>query len=191
MLNESYVQVLHIDLTTQRVRIARRDDLFHLLGGVGAASALYEEAMRPGLDALHPEQPVVLAIGPLNTIFPVVTKAVPMFRSPLNGELGESHAGGRIGLYDRATVLAALRSIGIAMGDAGLDRLARETMQRRVRIKRAFGFDFRALTAPARIYETPTMHGPLDPARVDRFIQLYADRIDALMAAPSADEQAS
>jgi len=85
-------------------------------------------------------------------------------------------------IYDRATVLAALRSIGIEMDEAGLDKLARETMQRRIRVKRAFGFDFRALTAPARYYETPTMHGRLDPARLDRLIQLYADRIDTLMS---------
>ena len=45
MLNESYVKVLHVDLTTQKVRVARRQDIYHLLGGVGVASALYEEVM--------------------------------------------------------------------------------------------------------------------------------------------------
>jgi aldehyde:ferredoxin oxidoreductase len=44
---------------------------------------------------LDPVQPVIFAIGPLTTIFPVVTKAVATFRSPLTGEYGESHAGGQ------------------------------------------------------------------------------------------------
>jgi len=114
MLNESYIKVLHVDLTAQKVRIARREDLFYLLGGVGVAAALYEEAMRPDLDPLDPDQPIVFAIGPLNTIFPVVTKAVAMFRSPLNRELGESHAGGRIGLAMRYAGYDALVLTGRA-----------------------------------------------------------------------------
>ncbi len=114
MLNESYIQVLHVDLTTRRVRIARREDLHYLLGGVGVASALYEEIMRPDLEPLDPDQPIVLAIGPLNTIFPVVTKAVALFRSPLTGELGESHAGGRIGLAMRYAGYDALVITGQA-----------------------------------------------------------------------------
>ncbi|MGD8517972.1 MAG: aldehyde ferredoxin oxidoreductase C-terminal domain-containing protein, partial [Anaerolineae bacterium] len=42
-----------------------------------------------------PAQPAIFATGPLTTIFPVVTKAVATFRSPLTGEYGESHAGGQ------------------------------------------------------------------------------------------------
>jgi aldehyde:ferredoxin oxidoreductase len=45
-------------------------------------------------DPLDPAQPIIFAIGPLTTIFPVVTKTVATFRSPLTGEYGESHAGG-------------------------------------------------------------------------------------------------
>lgn len=114
MLNESYVKVLHVDLTTQEVRITRREDIYPLLGGVGVASALYEEVMRPDLDPLDPGQPIVFAIGPLNAIFPAVTKAVAVFRSPLTGELGESHAGGRIGLAMRYAGYDALVIAGRA-----------------------------------------------------------------------------
>jgi aldehyde:ferredoxin oxidoreductase len=98
MLNETYVRVLNVDLTTGRVRAERREDLFAYLGGAGLATALLREHVRPELDALDPEQPIVFAIGPLSTIYPAVTKAVAMFKSPLNGELGESHAGGRLAL---------------------------------------------------------------------------------------------
>ncbi len=37
----------------------------------------------------------------MNTIFPVVTKTAAVFRSPLTGNLGESHAGGRLGMAMR------------------------------------------------------------------------------------------
>jgi len=95
------VRVLDVNLSTGRVRALRREDLFAYLGGAGLATALLREYARPDLDALAPEQPIVLAIGPLSTIYPAVTKAVAMFRSPLNGELGESHAGGRLALAMR------------------------------------------------------------------------------------------
>jgi aldehyde:ferredoxin oxidoreductase len=101
MLNESYVRVLEVNLGTGRVHVRQRQDLFGYLGGAGLATALLREHVRPELDPLAPEQPIVFAIGPLSTIYPAVTKAVAMFRSPLNGELGESHAGGRLALAMR------------------------------------------------------------------------------------------
>jgi len=90
-----------VDLTTGKVRVSRREDLFSYLGGAGLGTALLRENVHPELDALDPAQPIVFAIGPLSTIFPAVTKAVAMFKSPLNNELGESHAGGRLALAMR------------------------------------------------------------------------------------------
>lgn len=101
MLNETYIRLLEVDLSTGKVRARRREDLYGYLGGSGLATALLREYVRPDLDPLAPEQPIVLAIGPLSTIFPAVTKVIAMFRSPLNGELGESHAGGRLALAMR------------------------------------------------------------------------------------------
>jgi len=98
MIYEKYIRVLYIDLNTSRVRIEEREDLKAYLGGVGVAAKLLEENMRPDLEPLAPEQPIVLAIGALSTIFPVITKVVAMFISPLTGELGESYAGGRLAL---------------------------------------------------------------------------------------------
>ncbi len=98
MLYENYIRVLYIDLNHDSVRIENREDLKKYLGGVGVASKLLEENLLPDADALDPRQPVIFAIGALSTIFPVVTKTVAMFKSPLTGELGESHAGGRMAL---------------------------------------------------------------------------------------------
>jgi aldehyde:ferredoxin oxidoreductase len=98
MINESFIRILHIDLTTGMIRVYQREDLVAYLGGVGVASRLLEEYMRPELPPLAPEQPIVLAIGAASSVFPVITKTVAMFISPLTGELGESYAGGRLAL---------------------------------------------------------------------------------------------
>ena len=97
MLNHDVIRILHVDLGTGEHRVEDREDLFRdVLGGTGVAVRLLDEMVDAGEDALHPAQPVVLAIGPLTTIFPVVTKTVATFRSPLTGEYGESHAGGQL-----------------------------------------------------------------------------------------------
>jgi aldehyde:ferredoxin oxidoreductase len=96
MLHSDLVRILHIDLTAGQTRVEERTDLFQdYLGGTGVAMRLLDELVHDDKDPLDPAQPVVLAIGPLTTIFPVVTKAVATFRSPLTGEYGESHAGGQ------------------------------------------------------------------------------------------------
>ncbi|MCX7708337.1 MAG: aldehyde:ferredoxin oxidoreductase [Clostridia bacterium] len=98
MIYEGYIKVLYIDMTTGKIKIENRKDLCEYLGGVGVATKLLEETIRPDLDPLDENQPIVFAIGAASSIFPVITKTVAMFRSPLTGELGESYAGGRMAL---------------------------------------------------------------------------------------------
>jgi aldehyde:ferredoxin oxidoreductase len=98
MIYQDFIRVLHMDLQREKIHIAERSDLMPYLGGVGIASKLLEENMRADLPPLAPEQPIVFAIGALSTIFPVITKVVAMFISPLTGELGESYAGGRLAM---------------------------------------------------------------------------------------------
>lgn len=98
MINEKYMRILFVDLSNGKIRIEKREDLMAYLGGVGIASKLLEENMRPDLDALDPQQPVIFAIGAGTWMFPVLTKTVAMFRSPLTNELGESYAGGRLAM---------------------------------------------------------------------------------------------
>lgn len=107
-MNKRSIRIFDINLATQQVEVSHREDLDHYLGGTGLAAKLFSETMDPALDALHPDQPVILANGPLNTIFPVVTKVVAVFRSPLTGEYGESHAGMRLGLAMRGAGVDAL-----------------------------------------------------------------------------------
>lgn len=95
---KGYIKVLNIDLSSGKIRIDKREDLTPYLGGVGVGIKLLEENVKPDLDPLDPAQPIILAIGAASTVFPVITKVVALFRSPLTGELGESYAGGRLAM---------------------------------------------------------------------------------------------
>ncbi|MDM7911628.1 MAG: aldehyde ferredoxin oxidoreductase N-terminal domain-containing protein, partial [Methanotrichaceae archaeon] len=94
--------VLYIDLGKEEAWVEERQDLFEeWMGGTGAGIKLLMEECKPGTDPLGPEAPIIFSIGPLNGMFPVATKAVATFKSPLTGELGESYAGGRFHLAMR------------------------------------------------------------------------------------------
>jgi aldehyde:ferredoxin oxidoreductase len=115
MLHDDLVRILHVDLTTGEMQVEERADLFcGYLGGTGVAMRLLDERVHADRDPLDPTQPVVMAIGPLTTIFPVVTKAVATFRSPLTGEYGESHAGGQFAAALRYAGYDALVVTGAA-----------------------------------------------------------------------------
>ncbi len=89
-------RILYVDLSRRRFWVEDRPDLFEDgLGGAGVAIRLLEEECPPGADPLGPENPVILAVGPLVGLFPMASKTVAMFKSPHTGNLGESHAGGR------------------------------------------------------------------------------------------------
>lgn len=98
MIYEKYMRILYVDLSTGKIKIEKREDLMPYLGGVGIAAKLLEENMHPELDPLDPAQPIIFAIGAGTWMFPVLTKTVAMFRSPLTNELGESYAGGRLAM---------------------------------------------------------------------------------------------
>lgn len=90
--------MLDIDLTTAKTE---KIDITHLfaryIGGTGVAAALLEE-MDPEIDPMAPEAPIIFACGPFSSVFPVATKTVVVYKSPLSGNLGESHAGGRLAM---------------------------------------------------------------------------------------------
>lgn len=115
MLNASVIRILHVDLAAGEMRVEERADLFHdYLGGTGVAMRLLDELVHDDKDPLDPAQPVIFAIGPLTTIFPVVTKTAATFRSPLTGEYGESHAGGQFASSLRYAGYDALLLTGAA-----------------------------------------------------------------------------
>ncbi|MHC4179580.1 MAG: aldehyde ferredoxin oxidoreductase N-terminal domain-containing protein, partial [Planctomycetota bacterium] len=94
--DDRLANVLYIDLSKRAFRVERREDLFEqYLGGTGVAVQLLSEECPEGSDPLGPDNPIVLAVGPLTGLFPLASKSVAMFKSPHTGDLGESHCGGR------------------------------------------------------------------------------------------------
>ncbi|MBU4533121.1 MAG: aldehyde ferredoxin oxidoreductase N-terminal domain-containing protein [Eubacteriales bacterium] len=121
MLNENRIRILYIDLTDKAFRVEERGDLFDWLGGIGIATKLFSELVQSGADPFDPGQPIIFAIGPLTTIFPLVTKTVAVFRSPLTGHWGESYAGMRLAYalrfagYDAVVVTGAAGRLAYAV----------------------------------------------------------------------------
>ncbi len=93
---KSLSRVLYVDLSRKLFWTEEREDLFSKwLGGVGVAVQLYKEEVGKDADPLSPENAIILSIGPLTGVFPMASKVVAVFKSPLNGFIAESHAGGR------------------------------------------------------------------------------------------------
>ena len=102
-------RVLYVDLTRKRYWIEDRKDLFEeYLGGVGVAINLLREECPRGADPLAPDNPVVFAVGPFTALYPTASKTVALFKSPLTGNLGESHAGGRSAIAIRTAGYGAI-----------------------------------------------------------------------------------
>jgi aldehyde:ferredoxin oxidoreductase len=96
MAQDRLSRVLYIDLSRRRFWLEDRPELFQKnLGGSGVAIQLLSDELPPGVDPFSPENPIVLAVGPLTGLFPLASKTVAMFKSPHTLGLGESHCGGR------------------------------------------------------------------------------------------------
>jgi len=108
-LDEYIRNVLYIDLSRKRFWITDRRELFEeYLGGVGVASKILMEECPKNADPLGPENVIVFAVGPLNGLFPLASKTVACFKSPLTGFYGESHAGGRSAIAIRQAGYGAI-----------------------------------------------------------------------------------
>ncbi|MEM1574171.1 MAG: aldehyde ferredoxin oxidoreductase family protein [Candidatus Methanomethylicaceae archaeon] len=95
-------KILYIDLSNKRYWIEDRSELFkEWLGGVGVGIKLLQEECPKNIDPLSPESPIIFCIGYFNGIYPLASKTIALFKSPLTKNLGESHAGGRCGVAMR------------------------------------------------------------------------------------------
>jgi aldehyde:ferredoxin oxidoreductase len=95
-MDDSLFRVLKIDLSKMDFSVEIRKELFlRYLGGVGVGVKLFEEELDKNSDPLGPGNVIVLAVGVMTALYPFASKTVAIFRSPLTGNYGESHAGGR------------------------------------------------------------------------------------------------
>ncbi len=107
--NDPLSRILYIDLTRRKSWVETRPELLEAgLGGAGVGIRLLEEECPTGADPLGPENPIILAVGPLVGHYPLASKTVAMFKSPHTGNLGESHAGGRSAVALRMAGYGAL-----------------------------------------------------------------------------------
>ncbi len=102
-------KVLFIDLSDRSFHMENRPELFEkYLGGTGVGIHLLLERCKPGVDPLKPDNVIIFAVGPLTGLFPMASKTVALFKSPLTGNLGESHAGGRSAVAIRSAGYGAI-----------------------------------------------------------------------------------
>lgn len=102
-------KILYIDITKKRFWVEDKEELFRkYIGGTGVASQLLLDECPEGVDPLSPENPIILAIGPLTGVFPLASKTVAMYKSPHTGNLGESHVGGRSAISIRMAGYGAI-----------------------------------------------------------------------------------
>jgi len=99
-MTERPIRVLYINLSSRSFEVKVHSDLSQWLGGVGLGRALLFEHLE--------DDPFILSIGPLCGLFPASSKTVATFISPLTGSLGESIAGGALGVNLRRSGLDAV-----------------------------------------------------------------------------------
>ncbi len=102
-------RVLYIDLGKKKYWVEDRSELFEkYLGGTGVAIQLFKEEVDRKAGPLDPGNVIVFAVGALTAVYPTASKTVAVFRSPLTGNLGESHAGGRSAMAIRMAGYGAI-----------------------------------------------------------------------------------
>ncbi|MEM3077956.1 MAG: aldehyde ferredoxin oxidoreductase N-terminal domain-containing protein [Nitrososphaerales archaeon] len=107
--------VLYVDLERKSFYVKNRSDLFNeWLGGVGVALQLYKEEAVKGSAPLSSGNVIVFAVGPLTALYPLASKVVAVFKSPLTGNYGESHAGGRSATAIRSAGYGAILIKGVS-----------------------------------------------------------------------------
>lgn len=111
--NDPLKRVLYIDLSSKKFWIEEYPEIFYKnIGGTGVASVLLEKECPEDISPDDPKNPIILAVGPLNGLFPMASKTVAMFLSPHNKFLGESHGGGRSALALRLAGYGAVVILG-------------------------------------------------------------------------------
>lgn len=93
-------RVLEVDLTTGKMEKYPLEESFAVkyIGGRGFTSRLHYDLVPPDADPLGPENPIMIATGPLTgTRAPAGSRFTVGTRSPLTGILGDGNGGGHWG----------------------------------------------------------------------------------------------
>ena len=94
-------RVLHVDLATGKTNIEKLDNetAKKYIGGIGLGMKLWLANSKAGVEALSPENPLVLAVGPVSaTMFPTGGNGHAFIsKSPETGAVGEAVSHGTFG----------------------------------------------------------------------------------------------
>ncbi|HSQ49205.1 MAG TPA: aldehyde ferredoxin oxidoreductase family protein [Candidatus Deferrimicrobiaceae bacterium] len=94
-------RILQVDLTTGKVRIEKlaEENAKQYIGGIGLGMKLWLVNSKAGVDPLSPENPLVLALGPVSgTMFPTGGNGHAFIsKSPATGGVGEAVSHGTFG----------------------------------------------------------------------------------------------
>ncbi|MDD3312543.1 aldehyde ferredoxin oxidoreductase C-terminal domain-containing protein [Pseudodesulfovibrio sp.] len=109
-----FFRVMVVNLTTGKTNIVEIGGRSEFLGGCGLAALLFRKYGRVDADWDHPDQPLILTIGPLTGYYPLMSKTCCAFRSPYHNQYAESYAGGKSALSLRFADLDGLVVVGRA-----------------------------------------------------------------------------
>ena len=93
-------ELLRVNLTNKGIskEPMREDWAGDFVGGVGLAARIYYEEVKPKIDALGPENKLLLMTGPLNgTMIPAASRSAICAKSPYTGSFFHSIFGGHLG----------------------------------------------------------------------------------------------
>ncbi|TEU17611.1 MAG: aldehyde ferredoxin oxidoreductase [Anaerolineales bacterium] len=93
-------KLLAVDLSSGEIQdeLLNMEYAHQFIGGSGLAARYLYDLLDPGLEPLHPANPLLFVTGPLTgTRAPLYGRHVVCARSPLTGIWNESHAGGFVG----------------------------------------------------------------------------------------------
>ncbi|MFX1490270.1 MAG: aldehyde ferredoxin oxidoreductase family protein [Promethearchaeota archaeon] len=90
-------QVLHLNLTTQKISVKDIDDLIlpNFLGGRGLGVKLFSEIVPKGIDPLSEKNPLIFSVGPVtSSVVPTSGRFSLVTKSPLTNTIFHSNSGG-------------------------------------------------------------------------------------------------
>jgi aldehyde:ferredoxin oxidoreductase len=94
-------KILNVDLATGKTRVDKltEETAKKYIGGIGLGMKLYLSNSKAGVDPLSPENPLVLAVGPVSgTMFPTGGNGHAFIsKSPVTGGVGEAVSHGTFG----------------------------------------------------------------------------------------------
>ncbi len=95
MLHGRGGKILFVDLTAQSFRIEATDKYAEFIGGRGINQSMLFDHLAPEVDALDPENLMMLGAGPLvGTLAPGACRLAVDFKNAVNGGVGSANLGG-------------------------------------------------------------------------------------------------